>query len=136
MSDLVAFLRARLDEDEAYALGAFGDHNNAGRRWSEIWSGALQIGEYEDLLITNDAPVSRFMARNDPGRVLAEVEAKRRIIEEHLPMQIHLEAVDKTPRCNQCGDSRGRFRTYPCPTLRLLAQPYADHPDFDPDWRL
>lgn len=23
----------------------------------------------------------------------------------------------------------------PCPTLQLLAMPYADHPDYDPSWQ-
>ena len=59
MTDLVAFLRARLDEDERIARDG---------------EGACWHVDYCD----EDGPV--FMARFDPARVLREVEAKRRIV--------------------------------------------------------
>jgi hypothetical protein len=55
MSDLVEFLTARLDEDEA-----------AARAW-------LPIGN-------PDAAAREHIARHDPARVLREVEAKRAIL--------------------------------------------------------
>lgn len=53
--------------------------------------------------------------RHDPARVLAECEAKRRIVARH-------DRDDST--------SFGQ----PCQTLRLLALPYADHSDYRPEW--
>lgn len=118
MRDLVGFLRARLDEDEAHAKMAFADHNDAGPEWSEIWSGAVELGDQSgDLLITNDLGVSRHIARHDPARVLAEVEAKRRIV-----------AAVGGLSGQWCDEIGGRV-------LGLLALPYANHPDYREDWR-
>ena len=58
-----------------------------------------------------------------PGRVLAECEAKRRIV------HISRYAADRVPPKGD-GYAEGRARQ----TLRLLALPYADHPDYDPEW--
>jgi hypothetical protein len=58
MSDLVEFLTARLDEDEA-----------AARAW-------LPIGN-------PDAAAREHIARHDPARVLREVAAKRAILAGH-----------------------------------------------------
>jgi hypothetical protein len=65
-----------------------------------------------------------------PARVLAECEAKRRIVETH-PIY---------PDGDQ-HDCPGPWPGYqdapnePCPTLRILALPYADHPDYRESWR-
>ena len=60
----------------------------------------------------------------DPARMLAEREAKRRITELHGSDDPKWEGD-----CPWCG-VKG-----PCLTLRALAMPYADHPDFRPEWR-
>lgn len=65
----------------------------------------------------------------DPARVLAECEAKRRIVALHDGA--HECSVYVRGEVDNCawverGDS--------CSTLRLLALPYADHPDYDPSW--
>lgn len=87
MTDLVEFLGARLDEDEALALK---QPKTDVRRWAHylMW------------------------ARFSRARVLAEVAAKRAIVEFHR--------ADG----DQCG------------TLLALAQPYADHADFQDAWRV
>lgn len=119
MSDeLVAFLRARLKEDEDYARNAFGDHNDAGPSWYEQWSGALNIGEDEDLVMTNDSQISRFMERHDPARVLREVEAKRRIL--HLAVEVP--------------SLTGEFGYAWTEVLEQLAVSYSDHPDYRREW--
>lgn len=109
------FLRARLDEDEA-----------AVRDWQESYS------PHHPLL-------------GDPARVLAEVEAKRRILELHEPQVITWPKADNVnpyveQHCIECGTGTqsggpgdpGDFEPvdWPCPTLRLLALPYADHPEY------
>lgn len=66
----------------------------------------------------------RHIARHDPARVLAECEAKRQIIEWHDPAHDPCDAHD------------AEFKSIPCDTLKALAQPYADHPDFDPSWKV
>ena len=55
-----------------------------------------------------------------PTRILAKCEAKRRIVALHPEM---------LGWCQGCADE-----TYPCRTLRELARPYTDHPDFRKEW--
>lgn len=106
MTTLTDFLLARIAEDEAAASRA-GSHNGVG---------VYANDNYGCLLV-------------QPARVLAECEAKRRVIDaawecqEMLDIEHHLR--DRS-ELEAAGD-------YPA-TLRHLAQPYADHPDFDPSW--
>ncbi|MFE7233930.1 DUF6221 family protein [Streptomyces sp. NPDC057596] len=80
----------------------------------------------------------------DPSRVLREIDAKRRIVELHRPApgwsgRITPEHPHREPVCVICadfdrhGDPTGD--PYPCLTLRLLALPYSDRPDYRDDWR-
>lgn len=88
---LIEFLRARLDEDEGAALRA-----------------------------DDDEPVdSDNQARWSRSRVLAEVEAKRRIIAE----------------CERTFDVEEHGWALANDVLALLALPYADHPDYDQAWK-
>ncbi|MER7131231.1 DUF6221 family protein [Streptosporangium saharense] len=86
------------------------------------------------------APAAGHIILHDPARVLREVEAKRRI------MGLHQEGVDNDlpddeepdpaagdTRCMVCA-AVGEPPYYPCQTLRILAHPYADHPDYQPEW--
>lgn len=129
--DLVAFLRARLKEDEDYARTAFADHDDAGPNWYEQWSGALNIGEDEDLVLTNDSAISRFMARHDPARVLREVEAGRRILldYEEAMRTLAVAGTSGTPFDIMTGAVNTLKRM-----IQLRAQSYADHPEYRPEW--
>src|SRR5262245_6868960 len=101
MADLIAFLTARLSEDEAYA------------KEPEGWN------EYDE---------------GDPGspaRVLAEVAAKRRIIDEHRPKG----PEEGCPTCTEQTITAWAPEDSPCPTLRLLALPYDQHSDYREEWR-
>ncbi|OLT24379.1 hypothetical protein BJF79_13635 [Actinomadura sp. CNU-125] len=60
-------------------------------------------------------------ARFDPARVLAEVEAKRQIVDIHEGL-------------HSCG-AADYDNADPCPTLQLLAQVYAGHPSYRKEWR-
>jgi hypothetical protein len=68
------------------------------------------------------------IARHDPARVLAEVEAKRRIVAEHPDYGGYGES------CATCAESDVDLAPYPCPTLRALASVYRDHPGFREEW--
>jgi hypothetical protein len=66
---------------------------------------------------------SRHITRWDPARVLAECDAKRRIVED---LQDELaNQHDPEPTTLQLADR----------TLRALALPYADHPDYREEWK-
>ena len=111
MSDLVTFLRARLDEDEAAAKAA---RDAKCLPWQDDeWSDQPEewIGHYD---------------RHGPERALREVAAGRAILRWHPSEQMrHIDAS----RCPQC-----EF-TWPCPTVRCLAAVYSGHPDYQQEWK-
>jgi hypothetical protein len=107
--ELTDFLLARISEDQAAARAAPTDG-------ALIWSDNGWV----------PPPWSK-------ARVLAECESKRRIVELHEEALIE-RLDDEFPgdSCDAlCGVDNDDF---PCATLRLLALPYADHPDYDPTW--
>ena len=118
MTDLVEFIRARLDEDERIARGEIT------RR--EVWQSKLdrmrRVGEMVGVgLIDYDEPG----APGDPARVLADVDAKRRIIS----------------RCERLLDARAASSELDWAAdvlahdvLRDLAASYVSHPDYSPTW--
>src|SRR5512135_510579 len=93
MPDLVKFLRARLDEDETAARAL---ENNARWPWTVVTSHpgvdspAVRDAQGYDLGVCVDCGVraeyelgvAAHIARWDPARVLADIKAKRAIIDE------------------------------------------------------
>ena len=113
---LTDFLLARIAEDEAAARAAEGPAQTPwratyGRQVETARDGYLVTPEDEHSY-TTDPPddVALHIARHDPARVLAECEAKRRIVQN---------AQDP-------GDDL---------FVAILALPYADHPDYREEWR-
>lgn len=92
-----------------------------------------QIAEDERECEFNDEPESwcdrAEGVHYDSRRVLAEVTAKREIIEEHQMIGSDL-YDDGIVWCQTCSPRT----TGPCRTLRLLAAPYASRAGFDPSW--
>jgi len=141
MTDLVAFLLARLDEDQAIALGV-----SIGPRKPELWIAKLWPFGKAPRNWAVDCPFgavvvdgafeasAAHIARHNPARVLAEIAAKRAIIDAHPNVN--------DGDCGTCVRAGWGYPTHggstiehwPCPTLRLLAAPFADHEDFDPAW--
>jgi len=110
MNDLAEFLLARIAEDNS--LAAFADQDAQALRPIT-----------DDLTGQTDGDRRvMHMFRWSPARVLAECEAKRRIVEDYLAqLNSHQSGWDaRTPRDYM---------------LRALAQPYADHPDYRTEWR-
>lgn len=70
--------------------------------------------------------VALHVARHSPARVVAEVRAKRRLLDLHS-------RSNGTGVCQACGE---RVSEGGCTTLRLLAAPYADHPAYRAAWRV
>lgn len=94
---ITEFLLARIEEDEHAARQ--GDHRDVGNDigwWSMSEGDVLHIGT---------------------DRVLAECEAKRRMVDRHS-------ACDDV----SYGDASS------CPDMRDLASVYVDHPDYDAAW--
>lgn len=127
MDDLVQFLRERLDEDEAAARAA-ADAERADT-WTtlpESYGGVLDGTGTRSLAVGYGnvmAPeTAGHIARHDPARVLAEVEAKRRVVERCTAVQ-GLLLDDFT--AEHLADE----------VLALIALPYADHPEYREEWR-
>jgi hypothetical protein len=81
--------------------------------------------------------VAGHVVRHDPARVLAEVEAKRRIVEsaaEIMDRGAFPEGVSdgRDPDEVESDEGLAALAEY---HLRLLALPYADHPDYREEWR-
>lgn len=120
---LTEFLLARIAEDEASAREAIA-HENAIRDvrpdWEYLYTWALMYNASGGGVGHSFQP-----GAPTPGRVVAECEAKRRIVQEHTP-------VDEEPGnwCNDCSSD-----VWPCPTMAALASIYADHPDYREEWR-
>ena len=114
MVELVEFLTARLNEDERAARAARPDEYLHVRDQSKILAvtDPVRGAGYQTCGITS-------------GRVLREVEAKRRIIDLHERRDLWAEG----PRCPSCS-----FGPWPCDTMRALASAYSDHPDHQKEW--
>jgi hypothetical protein len=140
MTDIVAFITARLDEDARLAEAAAVDAGSAVKPdpdWRDGGGSVVANGiiAYGLQNMEMDASVSAHIARHDPARVLAEVAAKRRILARH--------GATERGRCKACLTARaGRHQEdwdadpHPCDTLKLLAAPDADHPDYQAEWAI
>jgi hypothetical protein len=152
MEDLIGFIKARVDDDERAAVDAsqqaasehwrateLDDRSVTDPRRRRVWGVATQQEIPRALALCRaDVPVgARSMlavqiARHDPARVCREVRAKRRILDQ---AEYVLQEADKsagTPAA-RVGEGRAGVIDF---VLRGLALPYADHPDYRPEWKL
>jgi hypothetical protein len=142
---MVAWLRAQLDEDERLATGA--DPRGAG--WSAPRD-ELLVGAYVAIpshIVTGQLGSWSLahIDRHDPARVLAEVAAKRLLIEaiqnltprfvdssagnQRFPLVWEMDG-------SQPGTWKQRVHEDQRPALlRLLALPYAGQPGWREEWR-
>lgn len=121
--DLVEFLRARLDEDEAAARNV--DEHGPFTVYPGDGAYLLYDGTDPVVMVSMPSePLAFHIARHDPARVLAEVAAKRALVEEH-----GIESSEQE-YCKICDTL-----TWPCGTLRYLAAVYADCEGYDERWR-
>jgi hypothetical protein len=140
MTDLVEFLRARLDEDYEAARLVLGANAMAAYkrgepvpRWVPSPEGDAGIWD------TNGTPRVKFVwarerdhiIRHDPARVLAEVEAKRRILDDVLPTM----QADEVSIAGEWGVGSEPVREASDDLLSLLALPYVSHPDYREEWK-
>jgi rubrerythrin len=124
---ITEFLTARLDESEQYALA------------------------HTHMAFTG---TNEHTAQAGDPRVLADIAAKRRIVARHEPelVQVLRTIVDgkwldeKAWECIYCAGlchsqtglycaDDGLDAPYPCPDIKDLASVYADHPDYQQEWR-
>jgi hypothetical protein len=144
MDPLIEFLLARIGEAETAARQATAGPwqwvpgrggipsllESTGAR-ATVWVEQQSFEAPTVVLGTNQGVTLRVRARDavhiadwHPARVLAECDAKRRIVETLTP-----------PTDAAGGTDEVRSGRQDSAVLRLLALPHADHPDYREDWR-
>lgn len=139
MDDLIEFLRARLDEDEAdvKALTVPHDwHTGPGDdpQWTDeelvcMWPPEFHTPYEQDKhwrgLTVSGPELAAYIARHDPAHALREIEAKRQQIAHYQRVAAHAEDhPDYALAAGACAAS-----------LRHAAAVYADHPGYREEWR-
>ena len=105
MRSLTEFLLARATDDEELAR----QYGDPGRLCSSLtWA----------------SDVGRPVLEVDPSRMVAECEAKRRVVAQYVEgvASYHIGPPGEVDRL-----------TF---VLRALALPYGDHPEYQPEWRI
>jgi hypothetical protein len=126
MTTLIEFLRARLDEDEGTAREA----------WAPNWPDPLSWLSEEELVGRLDGSAdiegfatagskadARHVARHDPTRVLADVAARRAILD--------LCEAGIDPETPATPGTRAAYRAI----LGYMAAPHDTRPDYNPAWQ-
>ena len=118
MSDLTEFLFARIAEDEAVARDAMCDGNGKWASWNRSWddAGWRDLAADGERITALPTSIDEHVCHHDPARILAECDAKRRIVERYAHLLEH----------GDSGDARW--------VLPLLAQPYTEHADYREEW--
>lgn len=130
-ADLVAFLRARLDETAAKARAAGAElggdwyyddgHVLARREGDQVATGSQDYLEPER---------GEHIACHDPARVLADIEAKRGVLQLVTKAQEDAEFPDFLVS----RPAKVMLLALE-PVLQHLAMAHADHPDYRKEWR-
>lgn len=119
--DLVGWLAAQYDAEEAKARAAWGDDEpDAPRVWTDPW------GEFH----SRGGELFDHILAHDPDRVLCEVAAKRRIVDLCVAMKADMSFAESGG-----GLFPGDEKEMAARVLMLLALPYADRPGYRESWR-
>lgn len=146
---MVAFLNARVDEDEEIALACVGINERAGLLRAVPRPLPRWLTSPDSSDIKDEAGILRVrhtwnregehIARHDPARTLREVEAKRALLAIHHPKVFHRYHTPETC-CAVCVTDHEPYMDddspdpWPCATVLTMAAVYSDHPDYDPAW--
>ena len=129
MDELIAFVRARLDEDEAAAKAAFrsilvaeGFHV-----FAPAHPGVPQLPVADAI----DAETAAHIARHDPARVLREVAAKRRVLAAYADCvdasEVFREKLGTGTHMAAAAESYANV-------IRWDATVWSGHADYRPGW--
>lgn len=155
MDDLVTWLLEQIAEDERVARAATdGPWEWDGEAVDVVPSsrGVDFIARYRWVSMSDSETEGvlpadgEHIADWDPARVLAECEAKRKLVELHRRIWLtpgapyfndaHL-TKDPMPICCSCAPETQfrRATSWPCRTLKALALPYVDRPGYREEWK-
>jgi hypothetical protein len=136
--DLIAFVEARLTEDEGYAIGASRGVSFGGLQTGPRWvarSGSVEDAETGGTVVCDEgmpnSRQARHIARHDPARVLRDVAALRSVVEE---CKDTMEWSKQLRREGRPDDAYARHVGSLLGVLRAFAAVWSEHPDFRPEW--
>ncbi|MEU4947712.1 DUF6221 family protein [Streptomyces lavendulae] len=154
MDDLVQFLRARLDEEEHlaknaadHAAGAIAGKARKAGRFDPPYDGNRWANDYDHVFALDGREgqprmvqiadcggaayhLTPHIAHHDPARVLAEVDAKRRLLNEYEAAR---RAAANSDQDNF--DYADAWVHALAHALRFQALPYAEHEEYLDMWR-
>ncbi|TGB13874.1 DUF6221 family protein [Streptomyces sp. MZ04] len=137
MSEIADFLRARYAERRALAVAACqGGHGRWHQDDAERYPGRIEDERGRAVVYDEGSPSEEqaaHIATNDPADVIADGDAKLAIVDEH-PSATGWDGDNNDGKvCRTRGeinhDGELTGNPYPCRTLRILARPFAGHPD-------
>ncbi|WP_338699170.1 DUF6221 family protein [Streptomyces sp. Q6] len=133
--DLAQWLGEQLDVDAAHAVAAA--EEAPGAEWRYDGQYVVAVAERDMVAVGSqdfmDPKVGEHIAAHDPARVLREIDAKRQMLTLHAATGGHeCSTRDERGDIDHC---TWVMESEACPTLRLLALPYADRPGYREEWR-
>ena len=136
--DLVAWLTQIWDEQEKMVQAAIDDDGGQDGGFEDEFDRLTKGREIAGPLAFEPSfaeACARMIVANTPKLALARIAADRQILALHgvewRQRPEHEIGDSDDPWCPTCLDE-----AWPCPTLCLLAQPYADRPGFRDEWRV
>lgn len=129
MSEIADFLRARLLERRELALGASpGPWHPSAEHDEVVADDGITVAEGFALSGQQLRATVDHIAAHDPIAVVEDLDTKIALVDVHDGPH-RCPAYDQYPGGPRFVDPDPRSRTEPCTTVRLLAQPFASHPD-------
>lgn len=145
--EIVEFVKAQLAHDKAEAeaardahMGYYAVEGDAEWRVSDYGEGVYT--EPHGIVVVIGAhgflkdSTAHHIARHDPARVLADVEAKRYLLEWCTEVAAHFDWSTLNLPGSLRDDPNARATHTAVVALKSLAAPYAGRPGFKPEWRL
>ena len=122
VDDLIAFLCARLDEDEDTALNMLADCRDWTPAGREVWTNGFVLAEASSEFSAG------HIARHDPARVLRDVEADRKLLAAYA------EGVEFYMRPENIVHPAGELTGLRY-AIQCRAERFSDHPDYRQEWK-
>lgn len=132
MKDPLPFLMDRLEEDREVIddFLDFAQEAPPGGPWVNFGTSVVVQGrDWKGWLPLESPEVRSYLRHWEPKRTHWQQWAVHNIAVLHQETEGHVCGV-----CVDIIDDRPVPVVYPCDTVRLLAAPYRQHPDFDPEW--
>ncbi|MEV0256984.1 DUF6221 family protein [Streptomyces sp. NPDC050732] len=136
VDDVVRWYGEQLNEDEVGAQ----DCVTRDGRWRALGESVLDDDNAEVVTLCDLADAAH-VARQDPARVLREIDANRRRLERHTPqLMVGRDSNEGAPStyvlgCPTCQAGVVVEGDWPCEEVRDMLVSYADRPGYREEWR-